>query len=109
MLKGVARWVNGATPQSRLALIAAGCATLAALPLRVLDSLPNVCPLDRLFGYCPAHGTLHALTALLHGQPALAVAYNPNVLLIAPLLLALACIDVHRLIRRRTVASSLSF
>ena len=109
-LAGLARWISGATPQSRLALIAAGCTGLAVIPAQALDRLPDLCLWERLFGYCPAHGTVHALAMLLHGDLASAVAYNPNVLLIAPLLTALVATDVARLVRRRTqraVGSSL--
>ena len=105
-MAGVARWINGATPQSRLLLIGVGCAALAALPLEALDRLPNLCLIARVFGVCPAHGTLHALAALLHGQVAGAIAYNPNVLLIAPLLLVLVASDVARLVRSRSPRSA---
>jgi hypothetical protein len=100
VLSGVARWVGGATPQSRLVLIAAGCIGLAAIPLQSLDRVPDLCLWERLFGLCPAHGTLHALTALMHGQPALAVSYNPCVLVIAPLLVVLVALDIRRLATR---------
>lgn len=98
---GVARWLSLATPESRVLLITAGCLALAVTPLHVLDGLPNLCLLERLTGYCPAHGTTHALAALLHGDLRRALAYNPNVLIVAPLLLHTLAGDLYRLLRRR--------
>lgn len=98
---GVVRVLSGATPASRLAIIAAGCGALALVPVRTLDSLPDVCLWERIFGWCPAHGTLHALAALLHGHPATAVAFNPNVALVVPVLAAIVAMDVVRLLRGR--------
>ncbi len=99
--RGVARCIGGATPASRLLLIGALCALLGALPLRTLDALPQLCLWERLLGWCPAHGTAHALVALLHGDPARALAYNPNVILVAPLITGLAARDLLFLLRRR--------
>jgi len=98
---GVASWVNLATPESRLLVIAAGCVTLAIVTPSALDRLPQLCLWERLLGCCPAHGTTHALWALLHGDLARAVACNVNVLLVAPLLLDLAARDVCQLLHRQ--------
>ncbi len=99
--RGVARWINGATPASRLLLIAAACAALAIVPPATLDRLPRFCLWQRLFGYCPACGTTRALSALLHGDPARAVAYNANVIVVAPLLAGIAAHDIYRLCSRQ--------
>ncbi len=41
--------------------------------------------------YCPGCGTMRAAVALLGGSPALAVRYNPLLLVFAPVLLVLLC------------------
>jgi hypothetical protein len=65
--------------------------------VRALDALPDLCLWVRLFGYCPFHGTTRALAALLHGDVTGAVAYNPLVLAIAPLIAGIALLDLRRL------------
>jgi hypothetical protein len=98
---GVASFLSGATPVSRLVAIGVACGALALIPLPVLDSLPQLCLWERLFGWCPAHGTTHALAALLHGDLHGALAYNLNVVVIAPLLLFIAVRDLAQILRRR--------
>jgi hypothetical protein len=67
--------------------IPGGLAALALASPDRLDELPRLClvavVLDRP---CPACGTLHALSALLHGDLALALRFNRNVVVLAPLL-----------------------
>lgn len=99
--QGVARFLSGATPASRLTAISLACGALAVTPLHILDSLPNLCLWERLFGWCPAHGTTHALAALLHGDLHRALAYNWNVVVVAPLLLFIATRDLYLLLRQR--------
>ena len=98
---GVARFLSGATPASRLIAIGVACGVLALLPLSMLDTLPQLCLWERLFGWCPAHGTTHALAALLHGDLRLALSYNLNVIIIAPLLLCIAVRDLWQILRHR--------
>lgn len=60
---------------------------LAVLSPGQLDGLPRLCLWSRLAGRpCPACGTTHALSALLHGDLRAAVGYNWNVVAVAPLL-----------------------
>ncbi|HOG48132.1 MAG TPA: DUF2752 domain-containing protein [Anaerolineae bacterium] len=99
--RGVARFLSGATPASRLIAIGVACGALAIIPLPVLDRLPQLCLWERLFGWCPAHGTTHALAALLHGDVPRALSYNLNIVIIAPLLLAIAARDICLLLRHR--------
>ncbi|MBC7264110.1 MAG: DUF2752 domain-containing protein [Chloroflexi bacterium] len=99
-LTGTAYWFYGITPASRLLLIVVACIALAIVPLNVLDALPQFCLWERLFGYCPVHGTTHALAALLHGDLESAVAYNANVLLIAPLLVVIIARDLYLLLHQ---------
>ncbi len=98
---GVVQLLTGATPVSRLLIIGVICGVLALVPLPVLDSLPQFCLWERLFGCCPAHGTTHALAALLHGDLRRALAYNVNVVVVAPVLLFVAARDVYQLLRRK--------
>ncbi len=99
--EGVARFLSGATPASRLIAIGVVCGALAIIPLPALDSLPQLCLWERLFGWCPVHGTTHALAALLHGDLRGALAYNLNVIIIAPLLLGIAVRDLWQILRHR--------
>ena len=100
---GVARWLSGATPASRLLLIGGGCLLLGLIPLRWLDQGPHICLWHSLFGRCPTCGTTRALAALLHGEPRRALAYNRNVVIVAPVLAAIAACDLWTLLRPRSV------
>src|SRR5215472_1689041 len=67
--------------------IPGGLAALALASPGRLDDLPRLCLFAAIFGRpCPACGTLHALSALLHGDLYLALSFNRNVVLLAPLL-----------------------
>ncbi|HEY7153957.1 MAG TPA: DUF2752 domain-containing protein [Gemmataceae bacterium] len=67
--------------------IPGGLAALALASPGRLDELPRLCLVAVVFGRpCPACGTLHALSALLHGDLALALRFNRNVVVLAPLL-----------------------
>jgi hypothetical protein len=67
--------------------IPGGLAVLALASPDRLDDLPRLCLFARLFQRpCPACGTLHALSALLHGDLAQALSFNRNVVVLAPLL-----------------------
>jgi hypothetical protein len=93
-----------------LASIAVGLTALRLVSPRQLDQMPRTCLWSWLLGRpCPGCGTLHALCALLHGDFSQALAYNPNVVLVAPLLLIIALAQVRFLWRcRRRSASVLS-
>ncbi|HEY7309226.1 MAG TPA: DUF2752 domain-containing protein [Gemmataceae bacterium] len=67
--------------------IPGGLAVLALASPGRLDDLPRLCLFAVIFGRpCPACGTLHALSALLHGDFYLALSFNRNVVVLAPLL-----------------------
>ena len=74
-----------------------------ALPPEFLSRGPNLCLWRSLFhcAACPACGTLRALAAFFHGRVSEALAYNRNVLVTAPVLIALAAQDVFRVIRKK--------
>jgi hypothetical protein len=65
-------------------------AAMSFLSPRELDDCPCLCLVSRVTGNpCPACGTLHALSALLHGDFGGAWGYNRNIVLVAPLLMGL--------------------
>jgi hypothetical protein len=67
--------------------IPGGLAALALASPDRLDELPRLCLVAVVFDRpCPACGTLHALSALLHGDLAMALRFNRNVVVLAPLL-----------------------
>jgi hypothetical protein len=58
---------------------------LAILPVESLDRLPALCVYRTLFGIrCPGCGMTHAFCAVLHGDFAAALAYNPLVVVAFP-------------------------
>ncbi len=63
---------------------------------------PNLCLWRHLFhlAACPACGSTRALAAFFHGRFAAALAFNRNVLVTGPVLLALLADDVVHLLRR---------
>jgi hypothetical protein len=63
---------------------------------------PDLCLWRHLFqlAACPACGSTRALAAFFHGRFAAAVAFNRNVVVTAPVLLALAARDLFYLLRR---------
>jgi hypothetical protein len=63
---------------------------------------PDLCLWRHLFhlAACPACGSTRALAAFFHGRFAAAVAFNRNVVVTAPVLLALAVRDLFHLLRR---------
>ncbi len=68
---------------------------LCVLPPEALSRGPDLCLWRRLLhlAACPACGSTRALAAFFHGRFADALAYNRNVLVTAPLLIALAAKD----------------
>ena len=81
------------SPRIRSTLLVAGC-TLGCCGLAVLyywdpsgSSFP-LCPLRAFTGlYCPGCGMTRGLHQLLHGNVAAALAYNPLIVLIVPIVL----------------------
>jgi hypothetical protein len=65
------------------------------LPPEVLSRGPDLCLWRHLLhvAACPACGSLRALAAFFHGRFGDAFAYNPNVLVTGPGLIALAAKD----------------
>jgi len=87
----------------RLFAVAFMLAGFCILPPEALSRGPDLCLWRCLFhvAACPACGTLHALAAFFHGRFGDALAYNRNVLVTGPGLIALAVNDACRAIRKR--------
>src|SRR5262245_38882378 len=84
-----------------LTAVAVGVVFLAAVSPGQLDQLPRTCLWTILAGRpCPGCGTLHALSALLHGDPLGAWDFNPNVAVTAPVIVWIAVLQVRLLVRR---------
>jgi len=79
----------------RLLPVAIMIAGFCLLPPEAFSRGPDLCLWKSLFhlGACPACGSLHALAAFFHGRFGEALAYNRNVLITAPGLVALAVGD----------------
>jgi hypothetical protein len=86
----------------RLLAVAIVVAGFCILPPEALSRGPDLCLWRKLFhlAACPACGSLRALAAFFHGRLGDAWAYNRNVLVTAPVLIALAAKDAFRVIRR---------
>jgi hypothetical protein len=67
-------------------------AVFCVLPPEAISRGPDLCLWRRLFhlAACPACGSTRALAAFFHGRLGDALAYNRNVLVTAPALIALA-------------------
>jgi len=80
----------------RLLVVAIALAGFCLLPPEAFSRGPNLCLWKALFhlGSCPACGSLHALAAFFHGRFVDALAFNHNVLVTGPGLIALAAKDV---------------
>jgi hypothetical protein len=85
-------------------LLAVGIVVMGfcVLPPEVLSRGPDLCLWRRLFhlAACPACGSVRALAAFFHGRWGEALGYNRNVLVTAPVLLALAVEDAFGVIRK---------
>jgi hypothetical protein len=86
----------------RLLAVAIVVAGFCILPPEALSRGPDLCLWRNLFhlAACPACGSMRALAAFFHGRLGEALAYNLNVLVTAPVLIALAAKDVFRVIRK---------
>jgi len=89
--QGMPRWLV-------LALLLAGFCLISP---ETLARGPDLCLWRALFHLpaCPACGSTRALAALFHGHWAQALDYNRNVVVTAPLLLAMLVDDLRGLLR----------
>jgi len=90
--KGIPRWV----------VLSLALAIFTTVPPEVFAHGPDICLWRHLFhlAACPACGSTRALAAFFHGHLALALAYNRNVVVTAPLSIGLLAQDLVRLLRR---------
>ena len=90
--RGMPRWI----------VLLAALLAFCLVPPETWARAPNLCLWRHLFqvAACPACGTTRALAAFFHGQFARALAFNRNVVVTAPGLLALLGLDGVRLARR---------
>jgi hypothetical protein len=90
----------------RLFVVAWAVAGFCLISPERLARGPDLCLWKYLFplAACPACGSTRALAAFFHGQFAAALAFNRNVIVTAPLLLALLVRDAWSLLKefRRT-------
>jgi hypothetical protein len=72
-----------------------GLACFAAIPTAWLERAPSLCTYKRLFGIeCLGCGMTRAMSCLLHGDLAAALAYNKLVMAVFPLMVLLLLRDV---------------
>jgi hypothetical protein len=86
----------------RLLAVAVVVAGFCMVPPELLARGPNLCLWRRLLhlAACPACGSTRALAAFFHGRWGEAWAYNRNVLVTAPVLMALVAGDAVLLLRK---------
>jgi hypothetical protein len=100
--KGIPRWL----------VLTAALAAFCLVPPETLAHGPDLCLWKHLFHLvaCPACGSTRALAAFFHGQFAQALAFNLNVVVTGPGLLALFALDALWILRqaRDALSSSLN-
>jgi len=80
---------------ARPLLLALGLTCFAAIPTAWLERAPSLCTYKRLFGIeCLGCGMTRAISCLLHGDIAAALAYNKLVMAVFPLLVLFLLRDV---------------
>ena len=86
----------------RLLAVAVVVAGFCLVPPELLSRGPNLCLWRRLLhlAACPACGSTRALAAFFHRRWSEAWAYNRNVLVTAPVLMALVAADAVLLLRK---------
>jgi len=89
--KGLPRWP----------LLVAALGAFVLVPPERFSQGPDLCLWRHLFHLvaCPACGSTRALAAFFHGRFAAALAFNRNVVVTAPVLVALLAHDVVHLLR----------
>ncbi len=87
---------------SRPAALLFALTCFCLLPPETLAQGPGLCLWRNLFhlSACPACGSTRALAAFFHGRFSQALAFNSNVLVTAPALLALLAIDAWHIFGR---------
>jgi hypothetical protein len=86
------------TPLARVVVISSGITLLTLINVGSMG-FPTICLWENIFGYCPAKGTTHALSAFFHGDWKSAFHYHWNVVIIVPLLAVLLATDTVKILR----------
>src|SRR5215469_4553354 len=91
----------------RLTALLSAVVSFSLAPPQALAHGPKLCLLSLLFHApsCPACGSTRALAAFFHGHLAQAIAFNRNVVITGPLLVALLLLDVLRFSERALTRS----
>jgi hypothetical protein len=89
-------------------MLAGALAAFCLVPPETVAHGPDLCLWKHLFhlAACPACGSTRALAAFFHGQFAQALAFNLNVVVTGPGLLALLALDMLRILRHRSASGS---
>ncbi|MDD4955695.1 MAG: DUF2752 domain-containing protein [Candidatus Omnitrophica bacterium] len=101
MKKILIECISLSTPRGRILAFCAGLFFLGAIDFSAV-TIPDLCIWKKLFGFCPAEGTTHALNAFLRGNFSQSINYNLNIIIIAPVLLiiiikdALSILKLHK-------------
>ena len=83
-------------------MLLAALVVLCVVPPEILGRGPDLCLWRHLLHLtaCPACGSTRALAAFFHGRFADALAFNRNVVVTAPLLVAMCALDALRALRK---------
>lgn len=93
----------------RVAVLLGALAGLCLVPPELLARGPDLCLWRHLFhiAVCPACGSTRALAAFFHGHLRQAFAYNRNIVVTAPALIALIVHDLAAMARRQVTLGRL--
>ncbi|MDD4182474.1 MAG: DUF2752 domain-containing protein [Candidatus Omnitrophica bacterium] len=92
--------ISLSTSPARLAVLFAALLFLCLVDLSRLH-IPDLCIWEKIFGFCPAEGTLHSLNAFFRGNFSQSLRYNLNILVIVPVLLFMIVKDALAVFRFR--------
>ncbi|MDP2923365.1 MAG: DUF2752 domain-containing protein [Candidatus Omnitrophota bacterium] len=86
------------TPKARVTALGIGLFILCFVDIAKIG-LPDFCLWEKIFGFCPAHGSLRALNAFFRGRVQESIGYNINILITAPLILFIFIKDLFYMLR----------
>jgi hypothetical protein len=90
----------------RLFILLIALAAFCFISSETLTQGPDLCLWRNLLdlSFCPSCGSTRALAAFFHGRLAEAWAFNPNVAVTAPGLLAMLVLDIRQAVERFLIA-----
>ncbi|MFA5008462.1 MAG: DUF2752 domain-containing protein [Candidatus Omnitrophota bacterium] len=92
--------ISLSTPRARLAIFSIAILFLCLVDLPRLR-IPDLCIWKRMFGFCPAEGSLRSLNAFFRGNFSESIRYNLNIVVILPVLLSVIVKDALGVFRHR--------